>query len=105
VFTRVRPPGGARPVRLNLTGLKPGTYVATVYRIGFEKNDAYTAYLKMGAPTDLSPAQVADLNRLAAGRPESREPVTVAADGHWERAFPMRENDVVLATLEPAAAN
>jgi xylan 1,4-beta-xylosidase len=105
VFTRVRPPGGARPVRLNLTGLKPGTYVATVYRIGFEKNDAYTAYLKMGAPTDLSPAQVADLNRLAAGRPESREPVTVAADGQWERAFPMRENDVVLATLEPAAAN
>ena len=81
----------APPVRLALTRLRPGPYALTVYRIGFEKNDAYTAYLKMGQPTDLSREQVADLKRLASGQAECRLPATVGADGRWEQTFPMRE--------------
>ena len=101
LFGKVRPPAAAPPVRLSLARLKPGAYAVTAYRIGFEKNDAYTAYLKLGQPTDLSREQVADLKRQASGRAEDHATVTVAADGRWERTFAMRENDVVLVTVEP----
>jgi xylan 1,4-beta-xylosidase len=73
-----------------------------VRRTGHKTNDAYTAYLEMGAPKDLSAEQLAKLQSLTQDRPETEELVKVGKDGKLKWTLPMRSNDIVLVTLEPA---
>ncbi|HJV59794.1 MAG TPA: beta-xylosidase [Albitalea sp.] len=93
----------ARPVQLDLRHVAPGRYRLQVRRTGFRANDAQTAYLEMGSPKDLAPAQLQTLQQLTADRPEVDRSVRVGADGRVRCKLPMRSNDVVLVTLEPAA--
>ena len=99
-FTKVRPPAAAAPLDLALTGLKPGPYRMTVRRTGFRQNDAYTAYLDMGRPQTLSPAQVRTLQSLSADVPVVTT-VRVGADGRAQATLPMRDHDVVMVELTP----
>jgi xylan 1,4-beta-xylosidase len=100
-FTKVQPTRPAQTAALSVTGLKPGAYRLEARRTGFRANDAYTAYLEMGAPRTLSAEQVAQLNALTADRPEIARQVRVGADGVARLDLPMRANDIVLVTLEP----
>ena len=92
------------PVKLRLTSLPPGPYHLSVTRTGFEENDAYSAYLKLGAPSQLTLPQVARLKALASGTPTEDADVTVDSSGQWSRDFPMRDNEVVFAKLTPLPA-
>lgn len=56
----------------------------------------------MGSPASLGPDQLAELQRLTRDLPESDRVVRVGGDGRYMLRLPMRTNDVVLATLEPA---
>ena len=100
-FRKVQPAGAAGEVRLKLTGLRPGPCEVEVSCVGFEKNDAYTAYLKMGAPSQLSRSQERELQAAASGKPESRADITVGADGIFETTLTLRTNDVWLVRLNP----
>lgn len=53
----------------------------------------------MGAPKDLSPAQIEQLNRLTDDRPESVKRIEVGRDGKAVYKLPMRANDVVLVQI------
>jgi xylan 1,4-beta-xylosidase len=88
---------------LNLSHLTAGSYQVRVHRTGHKTNDAYTAYLEMGAPKDLSTEQLKTLQDLTTDKPELSSVVQVHADGKLEWKLPMRSNDIVLVTLEPAA--
>jgi len=99
-FRKIRPATAGAPLDLKVTNLEPGSYRLTVYRTGYEANDAYTQYLKWGMPKDLSADQIAALQKLSADRPELDGPVTVGGDGTFHRSFTMRQNDVVLVKLE-----
>ncbi|WP_346015422.1 beta-xylosidase [Sphingomonas sp. GC_Shp_1] len=99
-FTKVRAPGEAAPLDLNVTGMKPGRYQARIRRTGFRHNDAYTAYLEMGRPATLTPAQVQQLASLTTDAPETRA-VSVGADGRLSLSLPMHEQDVVMIDLAP----
>ena len=101
-FRRVLEPKPKGNVTLKLSALKPGHYHLTVSHVGYEKNDAYTAYLKMGKPSQLTPAQVADLKARATGLPDEQRDIMVDATGSWQADFPMREDDVVLVKLTPS---
>jgi beta-xylosidase len=100
-FGRPVPAAASRPVVLSLGGLQPGRYRLQLRRTGFEANDAQTAYLKMGSPKALTPAQLKRLHALTADTPETDRVVEVRADGSWRDTVPMRSNDVVLVTLQP----
>jgi xylan 1,4-beta-xylosidase len=78
-----------------------GSYRLTVRRTGFHANDAHSRYLEMGSPKALSPAQLAELQRLTVDAPEIDRTVRVAKDGRYDVRLPMRTNDVVLVTVEP----
>jgi len=80
---------------------KAGKYRLQVRRTGFKANDAYTAYLEMGAPDKLTPAQLEQLNAQTKDSPETDRVVTVGKSGDFNFKVPMRSNDVVLVTLEP----
>jgi xylan 1,4-beta-xylosidase len=100
-YNRDLPAKDAAPVALSLKNLAPGTYRLLAMRAGYRSGDAYTAYLGMGAPAQLTREQVAELKKAAEVTPFLDEVVTVAKDGAFARNFAMRQNDVVLVTLEP----
>lgn len=97
-YKEERPAASADPVRLRLTSVPRGNYRLDVYKTGYEVNDAYTAYLHLGAPAQLTRAQAAELQAKASGAPvESRE--LRMRNGIFEQTFPMRQNDVYFVTL------
>jgi xylan 1,4-beta-xylosidase len=102
-FTKVHPAARLEPLALRLSGLKPGSYDARIYRTGFERNDAYTAYLKLGAPAALTAAQLESLQTSTRDLPQI-EPLSVSAAGTAELTVPMREYDVVLVEVQKPAA-
>jgi len=103
-FTKVIPSHPAAPVVLKVEHLVPSVaYRLRVHRTGYHANDAYTAYLEMGAPPDLTTAQVAHLNELTRDIPEENKSVRSDRHGRLEYTVPMNSNDIVLVTLEPAA--
>lgn len=104
-FRQEQPAAAASSIDLRLRGLHPGRYTARVYRVGYRHNDAFTEYLRMGSPTQLTRAQVATLQATANGAPEQTRSVSVAADGRFALTLSMSENDVVLVELAPLRTN
>jgi xylan 1,4-beta-xylosidase len=99
-----RRPFPAKPkgdVRVSLANVPPGNYHLALSRIGWQKNDAYSAYLEMGAPPQLTRGQEQKLRDVSTGQPDSRREVSVGPGGRFEETLPLRENDVLLLTLTP----
>lgn len=100
-YTTVQPARDGTPLSLELKGMKPGSYAMQVHRTGFRANDPQTAYLEMGKPKTLTPAQLAQLQALTVDKPETRQ-LKVGADGTARVQLPMRVNDVVLVKIGAA---
>ena len=113
-FTPVAPPQGvndqvfykqeqpslpAGTASLRIDHLPAGTYGLEVYRTGYRVNDAYTAYLDMGAPSQLTPAQTETLHNVANGAPVEQI-VLKHGGGPLVKDFPLHQNDVVLVVLK-----
>ena len=114
-YTPVVPPAGqtdqsfykqelpAQPkgsLTLDLAHLANGSYKLSVYQIGYERKDAYTAYLKMGSPAQLTQAQVSALQKISDGRASREEEVTIT-DGHFVYTTELRTNDIDFVLLTP----
>lgn len=101
VFRKVQPAADVATVNLQLVHLPPGNYHAQFYCVGFEHNDAYTAYLKLGAPSQLNREQVRQLSASATGSAELEKDFSVDSSGHLTTALTLRANDVWLLNLQP----
>jgi xylan 1,4-beta-xylosidase len=101
-YRRVQPARSKGVAQLELAGLPPGHYTQRVYQVGYRVNDAYTLYLELGAPAQLTRAQVERLRAASDGRPNLETAVTID-DGRFESAFELRENDVLLVVLQRGA--
>jgi xylan 1,4-beta-xylosidase len=99
-YSRIVPATPAPALDLSFTHLKPDSYRLRVYRTGFRNNDAYSAYIDMGAPKALTSAQLNQLRALTRDLPEIDRAVSVGDSGSYAFSLPMRSNDVVLVTLE-----
>ena len=88
-------------VAVNVGGLKAGAYTLTISQVGYQRNDAYTGYIAMGSPKQLTRPQVTALKALATGKPAQQKTVRVGADGRFRTTLPLRENDVYLLQLQP----
>lgn len=100
-FIKDLPPKAKGQAAVTLQGMKPGAYTMTVSQVGYRQNDAFTAYIGMGSPKQLTRAQVAKLKDEASGKPTKRQTVTVGADGRLATTLPLRENDVYLLQFQP----
>ena len=99
-YTKVVPAVPAAPVHLEVKQLAPRTkYRLAIFRTGYRANDAYSAYLEMGAPKNLTAEQLTRLTELTRDLPESDRVVRSGADGKVGIAVPMRSNDIVLVKL------
>jgi xylan 1,4-beta-xylosidase len=101
-FTKVQPVAPLAPLALVVSNAPPGSYEARIHRTGYEHNDAHTAYLRLGSPAELTPAQVAEFHALTRDEPELRT-LEIDAAGSGALAIPMREYDVVLVELRRRA--
>lgn len=101
-YTKPHPSRPSAPVRLRFKHLKPGEYRLGVYRTGYKANDAYSAYIEMGLPKDLSAEQLARLQALTGDLPETERVIKVGKRGKYEIDLSMNGNDVVLLRLEAA---
>ena len=105
-FTKTIPSHPAAPVSFEVTHLAPNAaYRLQVHRTGYRANDAYTAYIEMGSPKDLSVKQIAQLNQLTQDTPETDKIIRSGADGTAEMTIPMNSNDIVLVKLERSRAS
>jgi xylan 1,4-beta-xylosidase len=100
-YGKIQPAAPAPGATLTVKGLSPGRYRLKARRTGFRANDAYTAYLDMGAPRSLTADQTARLQALTVDAPEIDVEVRVGPDGLARVALTLRQNDVVLVTIEP----
>jgi xylan 1,4-beta-xylosidase len=94
------PPAEKGKLTLDLSNIPNEKYRLAVYRIGYQQNDAFTAYVKMGSPTQLTRAQVDALKMLSNGEPISRGTVSIT-HGRFTRTMPLRANDCYEVTLTP----
>jgi xylan 1,4-beta-xylosidase len=90
----------AGPLRVSVKGLPAGTYTQRIYRVGYQINDVYADYLKLGSPANLTREQVTELAQKNDGRAVSTTRVTVGRDKSFQFNGSLRENDVYLITLE-----
>jgi xylan 1,4-beta-xylosidase len=97
-FKRDIPATPIKPVTLTLDHLPDGWYKLAAYRVGYEQNDAYTAYLHMGAPSQLTREQVEQLQTVASGEPAETRIVHIE-HGAFQQTFPLRTNDIYFVTL------
>jgi xylan 1,4-beta-xylosidase len=105
-YTKLVPNHAAVPVQLQVTHLAPNAaYRVEVYRTGYRANDAYSAYIEMGMPKDLSVAQLARLRELTRDLPETDKVLQSGPDGTAELTVPVYSNDVVLVKLKRSRAN
>lgn len=84
------------PVDLKIKNLKPGRYTINIYKTGYGVNDVYTAYYKMGSPSQLTLAQVKLLKKQNSELPISKKIIQVNNSGQFEEKVSIRQNDVVL---------
>jgi xylan 1,4-beta-xylosidase len=112
-FTPIQPPAGVndqtwyrveRPAkdkgtaRVVIEDLPEGHYRLRVLRTGYRVNDPYTAWLDLGAPSQLTKAQVRAISEVT-GSPAADRLITHPG-GTFETTFVLRENDVYLMTLD-----
>ena len=102
-YKRDLPAAPKGTVKVRVTGVPPGRYTQTLYQVGYRVNDAYAAYKDLGAPAQLTRAEVQRINAASDGRPVGHTSVTVRADETFEREVALRENDVFLLVLARAA--
>jgi xylan 1,4-beta-xylosidase len=96
------PPQDKGLAHLALTHATNGMYTLQVYRIGYKVNDAYSDYLSLGAPSQLTTQQVSYLKGKNSGAAISESIVRVT-DGRFDSTLPLRTNDVYLLLLTKIA--
>ncbi|MDD4350193.1 MAG: hypothetical protein PHF70_13880, partial [Opitutales bacterium] len=99
-FNTDLPSTPAGSVRLYVENLAAGKYRMNAYKVGYRSNDAYTAYLDMGAPQQLTRDQVKTLKLAGSGSPYVQETIHIEDDGVLNTTFPLLKNDVVLIVCE-----
>jgi xylan 1,4-beta-xylosidase len=81
-----------------LNNLKNGRYTLSIYRVGYQHNDPFTAYIKMGRPYNLSRSQEQQIRTISEGKPESSIEITIT-NGTFQKKLELMSNDVYFITL------
>ncbi|PKQ46620.1 GH39 family glycosyl hydrolase [Confluentibacter flavum] len=87
-------------VTIQLENIPKGTYELQVFKVGYKTNDAYTMYINMAKPNQLTSEQVKTLKEEANGAPMLSETINVTSNGVFNRTLNINENDVFFLNLK-----
>lgn len=97
-FDKIKVSRQRQKVSLSVSNVKNGKYRLEIYKIGYQMNDPYSTYIKMGKPSNLDKQQLEELRQQSSGAPISVNTVTVS-NGKFSYDFMLRDNDVVFMKL------
>lgn len=86
-------------LKVSVDNMPEGKYLLEVYKIGYRVNDAYTTYLDLNKPKQLSKEQVETIKKINNGSPVVKEVINVNSSGKFLKEMDIRENDVVLLNM------
>lgn len=86
-------------VKVVISGIPEGDYLLEIYKIGYKVNDAYSTYLEMGRPKQLTKQQVDIIKKVNNGSPVSKEVLNIGSSKQFIKELEIRENDVFLLNL------
>lgn len=93
-------PAKSKPrVKLHINNVPAGKYAITLYKVGYQSNDAYTTYLALGKPQQLTRVQVDEIKKQNDGSPFLRKTIDIKEGQHFLQELDMRENDVFLVDI------
>jgi xylan 1,4-beta-xylosidase len=97
-YSKILPSKAQGIVQTVINHVANGKYKMQLFRIGYTKNDPYTAYLQMGAPYYISKQQETKLKALTNGAPEKELNINVT-NGTWSSVFELRQNEIFFIKL------
>jgi xylan 1,4-beta-xylosidase len=86
-------------LKINIAGVPEGNYMLEVYKVGYRNNDAYTSYVDLGRPQQLSKQQVEQIKKQNNGAPLFAEVVKIKTGSAFSKELDIRENDVFFLSL------
>lgn len=93
-FIRDLPAKSKGRLKINIANVPNGNYALEVYKVGYRSNDAYSTYLSMGKPAQLTKQQVEQIKKQNDGSPILKEIITVKDGTPFSKELDIRENDV-----------
>jgi len=98
-YIRDLPSKSKGKLTINIANVPAGSYGLEVYKVGYRSNDAYSTYLSMGKPAQLTRQQVEQIKRQNDGSPVYRELIDVKNGVPFSKDLDIRENDVFFISL------
>ncbi len=98
-YSRLIPSKSAGSVQLNVANVANGKYKMSVYKIGYQVNDPFSAYLEMGASYNISLSQEKQLKNFSNGAAVTETVITVE-NNNWKTKFKLSQNDVFLIKMQ-----
>jgi xylan 1,4-beta-xylosidase len=86
-------------VKMTVKNVPQGKYTLDIYKVGYRVNDAYSTYLDLGSPNQLTRDAVNTIKKKNGGTPVSSSIIKIESGKGFEKELPMRENDVYLLVL------
>ena len=99
-YKRDIPANSKGTIEIKYTNVPSGKYKLTAIKVGYQSNDVYSSYMKMGSPQQLTRVQVKTLKDENAGAPIIEKEIEVKNDKLFNYQLPIRENDVYFINLE-----
>lgn len=79
---------------IELKGLPEGEYSIEVILVGYDSNDVYSNYLKIGSPDNLKKGVVKEIEKNNAGLPYINQKIRLNKEEIFNYTLEMRENDI-----------
>lgn len=98
-YIRDLPSKSKGKLKINIANMPDGNYALEIYKTGYHSNDAYSTYLLMGKPSQLTKQQVEQIKKQNDGSPISKEIITVKKGVSFLKEVELRENDVYFLNL------
>ena len=98
-FIRDLPSKSKGKIKINIANVPNGNYALEVYKTGYRSNDAYTTYLSMGKPQQLTKQQVAQIKKQNDGSAIFKDAISVKNGVPFSKELDIFENDVYFLNL------
>lgn len=98
-YIRDLPSKSKGKLKVNIANMPVGVYALEIYKVGYRSNDAFSTYLSMGKPAQLTKQQVEQIKKQNDGSALSREIITIQEGLSFSKELELRENDVYFLNL------
>jgi xylan 1,4-beta-xylosidase len=98
-YIRDLPAKSKGKIRVSISGVPKGAYKLEIYQVGYHVNDAYSTYLSLHRPKQLTKEQVEQIKKLNDGSPVSAEIIKIKTGVIFSKELDIRENDVFLLNM------